>query len=95
MVFGVSLYFIPSGEEGPSLEKILFWKICIIEKLLVWVHFCLWTVSSSVKRFPSLSPLQLCKANTMRSSLPTFSLLGKLADAIPGFAEILVVEHSE
>ncbi|XP_057879264.1 meiosis inhibitor protein 1-like [Melospiza georgiana] len=30
----------------------------------------------------------------MRSSLPTFSLLGKLADAIPGFAEILVVKHN-
>ncbi|KAL2309152.1 hypothetical protein Nmel_005335 [Mimus melanotis] len=30
----------------------------------------------------------------MRSSLPTFSLLGKLADAIPGFADILVVKHN-
>ncbi|XP_009979225.1 PREDICTED: meiosis inhibitor protein 1, partial [Tauraco erythrolophus] len=30
----------------------------------------------------------------MRGSLPTFTLLGKLADAIPGFADILVVEHS-
>ncbi|XP_054370890.1 meiosis inhibitor protein 1 [Molothrus ater] len=39
------------------------------------------------------SQKELCKANTMRSSLPTFSLLGKLADAIPGFAEILVVKH--
>uniref|UniRef100_H0ZHT2 Meiotic double-stranded break formation protein 1 n=1 Tax=Taeniopygia guttata TaxID=59729 RepID=H0ZHT2_TAEGU len=36
----------------------------------------------------------LCKATTMRSSLPTFSLLGKLADAIPGFAEMLVVKHN-
>lgn len=70
-------------------------KLCITENLVVWVHFCLWTVSSSVKHFPSLSPLQLCKATTMRSSLPTFALLGKLADAIPGFAEILVVKHSE
>uniref|UniRef100_A0A8D2MK29 Meiotic double-stranded break formation protein 1 n=1 Tax=Zonotrichia albicollis TaxID=44394 RepID=A0A8D2MK29_ZONAL len=69
-------------------------RLCITEKLLVWVHFCPWTVSSSVKHFPSLSPLQLCKANTMRSSLPTFSLLGKLADAIPGFAEIVVVKHN-
>uniref|UniRef100_A0A8C9MSL2 Meiotic double-stranded break formation protein 1 n=1 Tax=Serinus canaria TaxID=9135 RepID=A0A8C9MSL2_SERCA len=40
------------------------------------------------------SQKELCKANTMRSSLPTFSLLGKLADAIPGFAEILVVKHN-
>ncbi|NXH61294.1 MEII1 protein, partial [Rhabdornis inornatus] len=37
---------------------------------------------------------ELCKATTMRSSLPTFSLLGKLADAIPGFADILVVKHN-
>uniref|UniRef100_A0A8D0F2C0 Meiotic double-stranded break formation protein 1 n=1 Tax=Strix occidentalis caurina TaxID=311401 RepID=A0A8D0F2C0_STROC len=40
------------------------------------------------------SQKELCKATTMRSSLPTFTLLGKLADAIPGFADILVVEHS-
>ncbi|KFW61115.1 Meiosis inhibitor protein 1, partial [Pygoscelis adeliae] len=37
---------------------------------------------------------ELRKATTMRGSLPTFTLLGKLADAIPGFADILVVEHS-
>ncbi|KFR08941.1 Meiosis inhibitor protein 1, partial [Nipponia nippon] len=37
---------------------------------------------------------ELCKATTMRGSLPTFTLLGKLADAIPGFTDILVVEHS-
>ncbi|XP_058276203.1 meiosis inhibitor protein 1 isoform X1 [Hirundo rustica] len=40
------------------------------------------------------SQKELCKATTMRSSLPTFSLLGKLADAIPGFADILVVKHN-
>ncbi|OWK59285.1 Meiosis inhibitor protein 1 [Lonchura striata] len=40
------------------------------------------------------SQKELCKATTMRSSLPTFSLLGKLADAIPGFAEMLVVKHN-
>ncbi|KFQ90030.1 Meiosis inhibitor protein 1, partial [Phoenicopterus ruber ruber] len=39
------------------------------------------------------SQKELCKATTMRGSLPTFTLLGKLADAIPGFADILVVEH--
>ncbi|NXU94979.1 MEII1 protein, partial [Xiphorhynchus elegans] len=39
------------------------------------------------------SQKELCKA-TVRSSLPTFTLLGKLADAIPGFADLLVVEHS-
>uniref|UniRef100_A0A669Q1C9 Meiotic double-stranded break formation protein 1 n=1 Tax=Phasianus colchicus TaxID=9054 RepID=A0A669Q1C9_PHACC len=37
---------------------------------------------------------QLCKATTRRGSLPTFTLLGKLADAVPVFADILVVEHS-
>ncbi|KFV50773.1 Meiosis inhibitor protein 1, partial [Gavia stellata] len=40
------------------------------------------------------SQKELCKATTMRGSLPTFTLLGKLADAIPGFADTLVVEHS-
>ncbi|KGL88161.1 Meiosis inhibitor protein 1, partial [Charadrius vociferus] len=40
------------------------------------------------------SQKELCKATTMRGSLPTFTLLGKLVDAIPGFADILVVEHS-
>ncbi|KFU88663.1 Meiosis inhibitor protein 1, partial [Chaetura pelagica] len=40
------------------------------------------------------SQKELCKATTLRSSLPTFTLLGKLADAIPGFADVLVVEHS-
>ncbi|GAB0176731.1 coiled-coil domain-containing protein 134-like [Grus japonensis] len=40
------------------------------------------------------SQKELCKASTMRGSLPTFTLLGKLADAIPGFADVLVVEHS-
>ncbi|XP_071407968.1 meiosis inhibitor protein 1-like isoform X1 [Pithys albifrons albifrons] len=39
------------------------------------------------------SQKELCKG-TMRSSLPTFTLLGKLADAVPGFADLLVVEHS-
>uniref|UniRef100_A0A452I8I8 Uncharacterized protein n=1 Tax=Gopherus agassizii TaxID=38772 RepID=A0A452I8I8_9SAUR len=29
----------------------------------------------------------------MRGSLPMFNLLGKLADAIPGLADILVIEH--
>ncbi|KFQ28603.1 Meiosis inhibitor protein 1, partial [Mesitornis unicolor] len=37
---------------------------------------------------------ELCKATTMRGSLPIFTLLGKLADAIPGFVDILMVEHS-
>ncbi|NXX62475.1 MEII1 protein, partial [Scopus umbretta] len=41
------------------------------------------------------SQKELCKATTMRGNLPTFTLLGKLADAIPGFADILVVEHSD
>ncbi|OXB57033.1 hypothetical protein ASZ78_000602 [Callipepla squamata] len=41
------------------------------------------------------SQKELCKATTGRGSLPTFTLLGKLADAIPVFADILVVEHSE
>ncbi|NXB07322.1 MEII1 protein, partial [Cnemophilus loriae] len=40
------------------------------------------------------SQKELCEATTMRSSLPTFALLGKLADAIPGFADILVVKHN-
>ncbi|XP_065598960.1 meiosis inhibitor protein 1 [Cyrtonyx montezumae] len=40
------------------------------------------------------SQKELCKATTRRGSLPTFTLLGKLADAIPVFADILVVEHS-
>ncbi|NXD24974.1 MEII1 protein, partial [Spelaeornis formosus] len=40
------------------------------------------------------SQKELYKAATMRSSLPTFSLLGKLADAISGFADILVVKHN-
>uniref|UniRef100_A0A8C4U7E9 Meiotic double-stranded break formation protein 1 n=1 Tax=Falco tinnunculus TaxID=100819 RepID=A0A8C4U7E9_FALTI len=40
------------------------------------------------------SQKELCKATTMRGSLPTFTLLGKLADAIPSFADILLVEHS-
>ncbi|NXB71126.1 MEII1 protein, partial [Donacobius atricapilla] len=40
------------------------------------------------------SQKELCKATTMRSSLATFSLLGKLADAIPGFADTLVVNHN-
>ncbi|KAH1187252.1 hypothetical protein KIL84_020001, partial [Mauremys mutica] len=36
---------------------------------------------------------ELSKAATMRGSLPMFNLLGKLADAIPGLADILVIEH--
>ncbi|KFW11873.1 Meiosis inhibitor protein 1, partial [Fulmarus glacialis] len=40
------------------------------------------------------SQKELCKSTTMRGSLPTFTLLGKLADAIPGFADVLVVEHN-
>ncbi|NXI92325.1 MEII1 protein, partial [Psophia crepitans] len=40
------------------------------------------------------SQKELCKATTLRGSLPTFTLLGKLADAIPGFADLLVIEHS-
>ncbi|XP_040524762.1 meiosis inhibitor protein 1 isoform X9 [Gallus gallus] len=40
------------------------------------------------------SQKELCKATTRRGSLPTFTLLGKLADAVPVFADILVVEHS-
>ncbi|XP_071588360.1 meiosis inhibitor protein 1 [Heliangelus exortis] len=40
------------------------------------------------------SQKELGRATTLRGSLPTFTLLGKLADAIPGFANLLVVEHS-
>ncbi|XP_053920252.1 meiosis inhibitor protein 1 isoform X2 [Cuculus canorus] len=40
------------------------------------------------------SQKELCKMTTMRGSLPTFTLLGKLADAIPGFPDVLVAEHS-
>nr|XP_047934829.1 meiosis inhibitor protein 1 isoform X5 [Anser cygnoides] len=40
------------------------------------------------------SQKELSKATTMRGSLPIFTLLGKLADAIPVFADILVVKHS-
>ncbi|XP_062442567.1 meiosis inhibitor protein 1 [Rhea pennata] len=40
------------------------------------------------------SQKELCKATTMRGSLPTFTLLGKLADAIPVLADLLVVQHS-
>ncbi|NXA94778.1 MEII1 protein, partial [Melanocharis versteri] len=40
------------------------------------------------------SQKELCKATSMRSSLPTFALLGKLADAVPGFADMLVVKHN-
>ncbi|NWJ11524.1 MEII1 protein, partial [Crypturellus undulatus] len=40
------------------------------------------------------SQKELCKATTMRGSLPTFTLLGRLADAIPVLADLLVVEHS-
>ncbi|XP_064010920.1 meiosis inhibitor protein 1 [Pogoniulus pusillus] len=40
------------------------------------------------------SQKELCQASSMRGTLPTFTLLGKLADAIPGFADILVVEHN-
>ncbi|XP_042323675.1 meiosis inhibitor protein 1 isoform X2 [Sceloporus undulatus] len=37
---------------------------------------------------------ELYKVTTVRGSLPIFILLGKLADAIPSFAEVLVIEHS-
>ncbi|XP_058047648.1 meiosis inhibitor protein 1 [Ahaetulla prasina] len=37
---------------------------------------------------------ELCKIATTRNSLPVFILLGKLADAIPLFADTLVTEHS-
>ncbi|XP_069710767.1 meiosis inhibitor protein 1 [Phaenicophaeus curvirostris] len=40
------------------------------------------------------SQKELCKMTTMRGSLPTFTLLGKLADAIPGFPDVVVAEHS-
>ncbi|XP_067415140.1 meiosis inhibitor protein 1 [Emydura macquarii macquarii] len=39
------------------------------------------------------SQKETCSLPTMRGSLPTFNLLGKLADAIPVFADILVIEH--
>ncbi|XP_034631052.1 meiosis inhibitor protein 1 isoform X3 [Trachemys scripta elegans] len=39
------------------------------------------------------SQKELSKAATMRGSLSMFNLLGKLADAIPGLADILVIEH--
>nr|XP_060632688.1 meiosis inhibitor protein 1 [Anolis sagrei ordinatus] len=37
---------------------------------------------------------KLFKITTVRGSLPIFILLGKLADAIPSFADVLVIEHS-
>ncbi|XP_074077184.1 meiosis inhibitor protein 1 [Macrotis lagotis] len=36
---------------------------------------------------------ELCNMPTMRGSLATVTLLGKMADAIPSLAEILVIEH--
>ncbi|XP_062838959.1 meiosis inhibitor protein 1-like isoform X2 [Anolis carolinensis] len=38
---------------------------------------------------------KLFKITTVRGSLPIFILLGKLADAIPSFADVLVIEHSK
>nr|XP_056702523.1 meiosis inhibitor protein 1 [Euleptes europaea] len=37
---------------------------------------------------------ELCKVATTRGSLPILILLGKLADAVPIFADELVIEHS-
>ncbi|XP_044311111.1 meiosis inhibitor protein 1 [Varanus komodoensis] len=37
---------------------------------------------------------ELCKVASTRGSLPMFVLLGKLADVIPKFADILMTEHS-
>ncbi|XP_074866311.1 meiosis inhibitor protein 1 [Carettochelys insculpta] len=36
---------------------------------------------------------ELSKEITVRGSLPMFNLLGKLADAIPGLADVMVIEH--
>ncbi|XP_078539432.1 meiosis inhibitor protein 1 isoform X2 [Lissotriton helveticus] len=36
---------------------------------------------------------ELTKVSSMRSSLPVFTFLGKLVDAIPSIAEMFVVEH--
>ncbi|XP_072858373.2 meiosis inhibitor protein 1-like [Pogona vitticeps] len=38
---------------------------------------------------------ELCKVITIRGHLPIFNLLGKLADVIPIFTDILVTEHSK
>ncbi|XP_048357496.1 meiosis inhibitor protein 1 [Sphaerodactylus townsendi] len=52
-------------------------------KLEVYLHYLL-----------KESQQELCKVATTRGSLPILILLGKLADAIPVFADKLVIEHS-
>lgn len=77
---------------------ILFWSTIHQRKLPVLCAFLpLGCVLSheTFSFFFFLSPLQLSKATTMRGSLPIFTLLGKLADTISVFADILVVKHSE
>lgn len=93
-MFRVFLWCTLSGEYNPAQEKSLFWSTMHHQELAALGAF-LPQDFSPVKRFLSLSLLQLRQASSMRGTLPTFALLGKLADAIPGFADILVVEHSE
>uniref|UniRef100_A0A8C4XN18 Meiotic double-stranded break formation protein 1 n=1 Tax=Falco tinnunculus TaxID=100819 RepID=A0A8C4XN18_FALTI len=74
---------------GTLLGKSFAVALCILVRLVVELkseQYLCCILDESQK--------ELCKATTMRGSLPTFTLLGKLADAIPSFADILLVEHS-
>ncbi|NXK95317.1 MEII1 protein, partial [Formicarius rufipectus] len=83
-LIGVLFGMLHSVEDSGALDLLVEVLVRLIAELKSEQYLCC-ILNESQK--------ELCKA-TMRSCLPTFTLLGKLADAIPGFADLLVVEHS-
>nr|XP_025039100.1 meiosis inhibitor protein 1 isoform X7 [Pelodiscus sinensis] len=82
---GTLLGMLHTAEESSALDLLIEVLVRLVAELKSeqYVHYVL-----------DESQEELSKAATMRGSLPTFNLLGKLADAIPGLADILVIEHS-
>nr|XP_025039098.1 meiosis inhibitor protein 1 isoform X5 [Pelodiscus sinensis] len=81
---GTLLGMLHTAEESSALDLLIEVLVRLVAELKSeqYVHYVL-----------DESQEELSKAATMRGSLPTFNLLGKLADAIPGLADILVIEH--
>ncbi|XP_068955461.1 meiosis inhibitor protein 1 [Petaurus breviceps papuanus] len=83
-LIGILFGLLRSIEDGPVLElsiKVLI-QLIVQLKLGPFVH-CLLEECQK----------ELCNMPSMRGSLATVTLLGKMADAIPSLAEILVIEH--
>ncbi|XP_036616179.1 meiosis inhibitor protein 1 [Trichosurus vulpecula] len=83
-LIGILFGLLRSIDDGPVLEL----SIQVLIQLMVQLK-----LGPFVHRLLEECQKELCNMPSMRGSLATVTLLGKMADAIPSLAEILVIDH--